>query len=523
MGGQTMRKAKIFLLNGITMAVAALLLRFIGMGFNVYLSAKLGAEGMGVLSLLNAVYSLALTLATSGIGLTCTRLCAEALARSKGRQARRALGGCILYSLLFGFLSAFLLYGLSSPIASRILNAPACAPYLRTLALSLPATALSSCLSGYFTAIRKASRSALCALLGQGVKIGLTVLMLSLFYAGGGGVGAVMAATCLSELFSGLFSLLLFFPGSKRDLPQTGARTPRLFVEICSIALPVAFAAWVRSALVSAEHVLIPKGLMKYGAGSSGALASYGMMHGMALPVIFFPAALLSSFTALLIPEISRFHAEKSEKQIGQTSSRMLRITLLFSIGCAAALLFFGKELGWALYKNEQVGRMIALFAPLIPVMYLDTAADAVLKGLDEQVYCMKVNIFDAALSLLLVYLLVPRIGIAGYVLTVFLSESVNTLFSLMRLYKRTTLHLPLLSCLALPLFCALLAALPPLLVKAPLNALGALPALILSLCLYTLCYLLLCTLTGAFTKEDRRYFKRLLPKEGGLKGHTLR
>ena len=153
---------------------------------------------------------------------------------------------------------------------------------------------------------------------------------------------------------------------------------------------------------------------------------------------------------------------------------------------------------------------MIALFAPLIPVMYLDTAADAVLKGLDEQVYCMKVNIFDAALSLLLVYLLVPRIGILGYVLTVFISESFNTIFSLMRLCKRISITLPLFSSLLLPIVCALLSFLPALLFKAPLSALGSAPALVLSICLYTLCYLLLCALTGAFTKEDRRYFKKL-------------
>ena len=104
-----MRKAKLFIINGFTVAGVALLLRFIHMAFNVYISGRLGAEGMGMLSLVSSVYTPALTFALSGIQLTCTRLCADALEKNLGREARRALGGCLLYSLFFGFSSAVLL------------------------------------------------------------------------------------------------------------------------------------------------------------------------------------------------------------------------------------------------------------------------------------------------------------------------------------------------------------------------------------------------------------------------------
>ena len=507
-----MRKAKLFVINGITAAGVALLLRFTQMAFNVYLSGALGAVGMGAVSLVGSVYAPALTLALSGIQLTCTRLCAEALEQRNGKRAKKSLYGCLLYSIFFGLLSAALLY-LSAPlIAEKILHAPEAEGLLKILAPSLPAAALSSCLVGYFTAVRRVSRTALSALLCQGVKIGLTVYLITLFGAEGRGVFALFAATCLSEIAGTALLLLMLLVEGKKDLANTGRDANDVNRRILSIAAPLAVAAWIRSFLVSAEHVLIPKGLMKYGAGSTQALATYGRMHGMALPVIFFPTAILTAFTSLLIPEISRFHAENKKKEIGATASRMLRMTLLFSLAFGMLMLFFGKELGIALYDCSETGKLVALFAPLVPVMYLDTATDAILKGLDEQVYCMKINILDAALSLLMVFFLVPRMGAAGYVLTVFLSECFNTLFSLWRLCKRTELSLPPLRCLILPLFSALLAAGGAKSVLTLFGTLSVLPSLLLGCTLFLALYTLLLRLTGSFDKADRRYFGKLLP-----------
>ena len=75
------------------------------------------------------------------------------------------------------------------------------------------------------------------------------------------------------------------------------------------------------------------------------------------------------------------------------------------------------------------------MLAPLVPVMYLDGATDAILKGLNLQVYSMGVNIVDSSLSVALVLLLVPRMGIMGYMVTVYAAETLNMSLSVGRLY----------------------------------------------------------------------------------------
>ena len=72
-----------FLGNAVLMACVHMLLRFISVRFNAFVSAKIGAEGMGLLSLLMSVYGLSVTLATSGVHLAAVRLCTRALTESE--------------------------------------------------------------------------------------------------------------------------------------------------------------------------------------------------------------------------------------------------------------------------------------------------------------------------------------------------------------------------------------------------------------------------------------------------------
>jgi len=59
---------------------------------------------------------------------------------------------------------------------------------------------------------------------------------------------------------------------------------------------------------------------------------------------------------------------------------------------------------------------------------------DSMLKGLGQQVYTMKVNIIDAFVSVLAVWFLVPKLGLNGYIVVIFVSELINFSFSFTRM-----------------------------------------------------------------------------------------
>ena len=53
-----------------------------------------------------------------------------------------------------------------------------------------------------------------------------------------------------------------------------------------AVALPLAVSAYARTSLTTLEHLLIPRGLKSAGLTADRALAGYGIVHGMALPVV---------------------------------------------------------------------------------------------------------------------------------------------------------------------------------------------------------------------------------------------
>ena len=398
-------------------------MRLIAVAFNAYVSGKLGAEGMGLYSLVVSVYGFAVTLATSGISLAVMRLVSEEMGKGKPEGAILAMKKCVGYALIFGFLSFLLLFFGADAIAKRILQDSRTYLSLRVLSVALPFIALSNVFSGYFNAVRRVIKSASASIAEQFLKIMLTVGFLRMLLPKGIEYAtlALVLGTAISEAVS-FFYLFLFYIFDKRKYLKTksASKETNMKKRMLHISLPIALSSYLRSGLVTVQHILIPIGLRKHGADYSTSLASYGVIHGMVFPLILFPSAVCMTFAGLIVPELSelaaRYQTIKAHRHICYIVKRALSFALLFGIGTAGIFICFAEPLGILIYQSREAARYIRLFAALVPVMYLDTTVDGMLKGLGQQVHSMFYNIVDASLSVFLVWTLMPKIGIYGYV-----------------------------------------------------------------------------------------------------------
>lgn len=497
-----MRRAKLFLKNTFLLTASALLMRLLSMGFQAWLGKKVGAAGIGLYELLMSAYGLAAAVASSGVRLSTIRLLMEADASGKAPRSG-ILRLCLRYALLLGSGAGVLLWSGARLIAAQWLDQPALEPCLRILALSLPCLASSSCLDGCFSALRQAGRI-------TGIQIGsfafhalLTAFALFRF----SGDDPVRACTllvwcgCISDGISLLFSLLAF----RREKWRSRCSLPLFMApRLLQIALPDAVGSWIRSGLVTAKHLLIPKGLRKTGASANSALATYGIIQGMALPVLGFPTVFLGTVAGLLVPEVAEKHARGQTARLHAILQRTLHWTLLLSLFSAAALYRYGGQLGRLLYHSGAAADYIRLLAPLTPLMYLDNTVDAMLKGMGLQTVSMRINMLDAAISLLLVWQLIPRTGVAGYLFTIYVSEILNFLLSYRRLHQTAGLRLALYRSVLAPALAACGAMLLPELL---FPALPTLLCLAISLPVYAL----LLRLLGSVSNRDLRWLRGVL------------
>ena len=116
------KQARRLFWNALLLTASTLLMRTVGVSFQVYISNRAGAEAMGLFSLMSGVYGFALTLATSGIHLGVTHVVIDALGRNQAYRIRGAMRRSVLYAGFFGLLASLLLIG----FASIILNLSIC-------------------------------------------------------------------------------------------------------------------------------------------------------------------------------------------------------------------------------------------------------------------------------------------------------------------------------------------------------------------------------------------------------------
>ena len=494
-------RRRLFFQNALILLAGSFAMRTLGLGFGVYLSGKMGAEGMGLFQLVSTVYGLASTFATSGIYLTVTRLVAEEVAAGNYAGADDAMRKCMRYGLIVSLIAAAALYFLAEPIAAQLLGDLRTVLSLRILAFALPFMAFSSSLRGYFFALRMAGKSSGGQIVEQLAHMAVSIAAFSLFVPAGNLTLACAAAAlgCLGgELISFLFSLILYLRDrAKRSFQKKSS--PGITRRMLRITVPVALSTYLKSTLRTIENLLVPIGFRKYGASGASALAQYGMTEAMVMPVLTFPAAFLTSFSSLLVPEIAEARAVGDEARISRITSRVMRYTFFFSAGMTGVFVFFPHELGWAIYHDAGVGGMLGLLAPL---MYLDNVADAMLKGLDEQVSVLRYSTLDSAMSICMLWFLLPLYGVNGYIVVLFASTFLNSTLSVARLASVTELRIRPVQWILLPALCITGAALGG---GAAADLLPALPDAAdaaVRILLTLLLYLALLFLTGCLKKK---------------------
>ena len=89
--------------------------------------------------------------------------------------------------------------------------------------------------------------------------------------------------------------------------------------------------------------------------------------------------------------------------------------------------------------------------------MYLDSAADGILKGLDKQTSYFLFNLADSLLRVALTVILLPVAGPWGIVAVILFSELFNTTLSYLKLVSTAEIKTDILRNILLPLISALL------------------------------------------------------------------
>lgn len=434
-----MRRRLPIFYNALLLTGVNLLLRFVSTSFQVHISGRIGAAGVGLLQLVLSVGSLAMTAGMAGIRTATMYLTAEELGKKRPGNVIWVLSGCFLYSILCSGVIALGLYYFAPVLADKWIGDSRTVEAIRLLAFFLPLTCLCGCMTGYFTAANRIGTLAAVEVVEQLCYMAVTMSALQ-FWAGTDPAKACEAVVLGSGL-SSCFTLITLVILRLRERSPIDRRI-KISSRLLNTAVPLALADDLRAGISTTENLMVPKRLALY-PGELTPLATFGMVCGMVFPVMMFPAAILFALAELLIPELARCAAAGSHSRIRYLVRQSLRICILYGCLCCGILFLCAEDLCVSLYQNDLAGKHLRCYSLMVPMLYSDAITDAMTKGLGQQKACVRYNIITSSMDVLFLYLLLPRYGMDGYFFSFLITHLLNFGLSLRRLMKITRLKIP--------------------------------------------------------------------------------
>lgn len=473
-----------------------LLLRLVSTGFQVYLSGIIGAAGIGLLQLVLSTGAMAMTAGIAGIRTACMYLSAEELGKGRSVNVTWVLSGACRYSICFSTAAAVLMFLLAPTVANNWIGHPEALPAIRLLAGFLPVSCLCGVMTGYFTAAKRIGTLAVVEICEQLCSILVTVLALKLW--AGADPAKACQAVILGSSSGALLTLLALVILRIAERPPIASRIP-IAQRLQDTALPLALADDLKVGINTVENLMVPKRLAAY-RGIANPLALFGAVCGMVFPVLMFPAAILFGLTELLIPELAQCNAAGHHFRIQYLMKRSLKIAMLYGTLCACILYLCAEDLAMSLYHDANAGTYLRWFAPLSIMLYCDIVTDSMIKGLGQQKISVRYNIFTSAMDVVLLYFLLPTMGISGYYLSFLITHIINFSLSLRRLIHITKCPVPYLPAIV-SILCGILSVWCSSYVLNPW--LRGMACSIILVCLLFL--------TGVLSRKDLRWMKGLI------------
>lgn len=455
-------RAGVLIKGAAAMTVFSLINKLLGVFVRLFLSARIGSEGMGLYQLILSVYTMFSTFATAGFTVSVSRLIAEKDERSGG-DARLLLKNAFIAEAVISAVATVIMLACANFIATAFLGDARCATPLRVLALSMPFMAFAACLKGWFIAKQRVTVTSSASLFEQIVKFCVIALFLNVIMAQTQDIGTlctgIVLGVTVSEICS--FCYLMLFKAlperRKKQYPAPTETRSDSMRSLLGVTVPISLSVYLTSILHTAETLLIPYVFTSYSGDRSHALSQFGMIRGMVVPILFFPFAFLASLVSVFTPEISRLNLLADRRPLNTRIGSIMSFVSLVSVAVGGLFFFLPYEIGEAFYPNQGTAQAIKILSLVTPFMYVETVSDGLLKAIGEQVQTLKFSIYNSVLRVVLILLLVSRTGESGYLWLLVISNSFTYFLCRRRLYKATGVAPRIKSDIVFPLLCAAL------------------------------------------------------------------
>ena len=428
-----------FLKGTVSLSVAVILTKIMGVLYKVPLSYILGDEGMGYFNSAYAIYSFLYILCSSGVPKAISISLAE---RGEGVKDNAA------YSLLKNAVVLFMKIGIAIT-AINILCAPALVNLIGNkkslytviaIAPSMIFVSVSGVLRGAMNYYNKLSKIALSQLIEAVIKL---VLGLGLAFLGssmrlplpvicgmcvlGITIGSSVSAAYLYVAFKTMFFI------EKTEQSDTQSKE-MLKKSIYKIALPISFGAAMLNLGGVIDLGIIMNRLTDFGMTESEANAIYGNYTTLAVPMVNLVISLISPIMLAFLPKLACAYNDHHRDEAISVLRKMLYVHGAIAIPAACAFYFYSFELLDILFSvsSAAIGAELLIILSLgLALLSLLTIVNTALEAQGSIRLSVISLIIGSVVKAVGNFILIARFGVIGAPLSTVISYGISFLISL--------------------------------------------------------------------------------------------
>ncbi len=374
-----------------------------------------GEEAVGIYMTAYPAFIFFISLIQLGLPIAVAKIVAELLAKNKRESIFGVMRTAIIWSFI-GMIVFMPLVALTIPyISTTLLHNEQTTITLWIALFAVPVSVGSGLLRAYLQGVAKITPTAWAQMLEQIVRIGFITFMLPLVAAYNNAAitaASAMGITLLAEVVAFLYLWLHYTVSKKKLLPRKSKVESYPASPMLRVAVPSAGSKLFGSFTWFLEPIIFLKALTMAGLTASAATILYGVISGVLVPLLLFPAFVSTALSIVLIPAVSDAVARQHNALLQERISVSLRLSSL--VGCFAATYFFvhGDDLAMKLFHLEENRGYVKILAPIFYFYYIQSPLHSILQAVGEARAAMMNSIYGGLGKLFVMFVLASQPGI---------------------------------------------------------------------------------------------------------------
>ncbi|MBO4962291.1 MAG: oligosaccharide flippase family protein [Clostridia bacterium] len=405
--------------------------RFLGFIYRIFLSRNLGAEGVGVYQVALSVFGVLITITASGIPITVSRLIIKNKATNNKNSVNQTISSGIFMAIAFSLPITLIFVSLEKKL-EFVFSDTRCLQVLLIIMPTLVINSIYAVIRGSFWGDKSFFTYALIEFLEELVMLVCGIMLILHAKDTFDGVKKASVAVLVSYLFS--FTLSIIVLAFKKVKPASPF--PQL-KPLISSAMPITAMRTTTSIISSLIAIILPARLIAGGLSSASAMASYGEVSGMAMPLLFMPSSLIGSIALVLVPELSESFYKGKNKALAINVQKALKYSILIACLIIPIFISLGPLIGETVYSNLNAGKYLSYSAVMMLPMSINLITTSMLNSINCEKKTLLYYFIGESGLILSIYFLPKFLGANALILGYYFSFTISSILNLILLEKK--------------------------------------------------------------------------------------